>query len=44
MSTLRRLSRNVAKVNMKKEGMRQICKGRPSFFSLRWREYAKGKK
>ena len=44
MSTVRRMARTVAKINMKKKGMRQICKGRPSFFSLHWREYAKSKK
>lgn len=44
MSAIRRLARNVAKANMKKAGIVQICKDRPSFFSLHWREYAKGKK
>ena len=49
MSTMRRLARNVAKVNMKKAGMVQICKkgakkgttGSVSYFSIFWREWAK---
>ena len=49
MSTLRRLARSVAKANMKKAGMRQICKsGRKhgetrgySWFARNWKEWAK---
>lgn len=41
---MRKLARNVAKVNMKKRGMVQFCKhnrNNPSFFSKHWREYVR---
>lgn len=39
---MRKILRNMAKVNMKKKGMRQICKknkNRESWFSKNWRDY-----
>lgn len=36
---LRKIARNVAKNRMKKAGYVQICKGNPSFFSKKWREF-----
>jgi hypothetical protein len=46
MSAIRRIARNVAKANMKKAGMVQICKkdrhnGTRSYFGVCWRKYAK---
>ena len=38
---MRKLKRHVAKVNMKKRGCVQICKGKPSAFSLHWRDYVR---
>lgn len=48
MSALRKLKRNVAKVNMKRAGMRKICKKDvkqyDSWFSINWRDWIqKGK-
>ncbi len=38
---MRKLKRRVAKVNMKKRGLVQICKGKPSYFAQNWREWVK---
>lgn len=52
MNGLRRIARNVAKVNMKKAGLIQFCKHQhtrtglkiDSDFSYVWRQYVGGKK
>ena len=46
MGTMRRLKRGVAKANMRREGITQICKkdGEHSFFANNWRDYAKAAK
>lgn len=36
---MRKLKRRIAKVNMKKRGMRKICKD--GFFASHWREYVR---
>ena len=36
----RELDRAVARANMKRAGMHQINKGKPSWFSENWRKYA----
>ena len=36
---LRTLKRSVAKKNMKDEGYVHFTKGKPSFFSRRWRDF-----
>ena len=36
----RELDRGVARHNMKKVGLRQVAKGKNSFFSDNWRKYA----
>ena len=36
---LRALKRSVAKKNMKDEGYVHFTKGKPSFFSIRWRYF-----
>lgn len=36
---LRALKRSVAKKNMKDEGYVHFTKGKPSFFSKRWRDF-----
>lgn len=41
---LRKIARNMAKVNMKKRGFTKICKhekGRDSYFSNRWRDFVR---
>ena len=48
MSAIRRIARNVAKANMKKAGMKQVCKkdrhdGTRSYFGVYWRDYVKKK-
>lgn len=52
MSALRRIARGVAKVNMKKSGLRRFCSHQfmrtgekiSSDFSYAWRQYVGGKK
>lgn len=53
MNGLRRIARNVAKVNMRREGLRRFCSHQhmrrtgeriSSDFSYVWRQYAGGKK
>lgn len=51
MNGLRRIARNVAKVNMKKAGLMQFCKQHTktglkidSDYSYVWRKYVGGKK
>ena len=46
---MRKLKRSVAKANMKKKGLRQICKKErrldshlPSYFALNWHDYVRG--
>ena len=46
MGAIRKLARGVAKANMKKAGMKQVCKkdrhdGTRSYFGVCWRKYAK---
>lgn len=55
MSAIRRLKRNVAKVNMKRAGMKQVCKRASnsalsnrfgytiSDFSVYWRDFVKAR-
>lgn len=38
---MRKLRRMVAHKNMKKRGIRKVNKGKNSFFSEYWRDYAK---
>ena len=41
---LRALKRSVARKNMKDDGYAHLNKGKPSFFSRRWRDFIKPKK
>ena len=49
MGAIRKLARGVAKANMRKAGMKQVCKKDRhidtckigSYFSIYWRDYAK---
>lgn len=36
---MRKLKRRKAKWLMKVQGLTKVCKGRPSFFSLHWKEF-----